>query len=163
MKWYLKIAKKAYMKAIWEIRNNPDIRKNLIDKRSIPYKTHSKFYVNVYLNDNNWNIYAIINGNGKIAGYCDVKFSGKWKNKKMELGFKILPEFQGLGIGKFALNSLLKMKAEEYPNHKVILTVFKNNVRAYDFYKKHGFYPLSTKLINTGNDIKEPLTTMIYK
>ncbi len=162
MSWYLKLAEKAYMKAVWLIRNNPDIRRNLIDKRNIPYKVHNRFYVNVYLNDNDWHIFVVVNKQGKVAGYVDVKLGGKRKRKTMEIGFKILPEYQGIGIGKFALNELLKLKTEEYPDHKMILTVFKSNYLAYEFYKKHGFYPINTEFIDTDEKWKDELVTMEY-
>ena len=50
----------------------------------------------------------------------------------------ILPEYKGLGIGKLAMNEIIK-KTEERGKKNLFICVIDTNVNAFAFYEKHGF------------------------
>lgn len=133
MKYHLKLAKKSYMKIVWEIRNNEEIRKHLLDKRAIPYSVHKKVYVNKYIPNDNWMIYIIIRNNIPV-GYCDIKI-----DNSIEVGFKILPKYQRKGAGSYAVESVIEMCSSINDNYKILLTVLTKNHGAIKLYKKYGF------------------------
>ena len=148
MEYHLKLAKNTHSGTVYLIRNNRYIRRNLIDNRNIPFHIHKKNYVKEYVNNQNWNIYLIMNEKDIPVGYCDTKINAK--KKRVEIGFKILPKYQGAGAGTYAMGALLAMCKEKYDGYDVILTVLGHNHRAIEMYEKFGFITVHVKQIIRG-------------
>ncbi|MNJ91981.1 Acetyltransferase [compost metagenome] len=87
--------------------------------------------------------------NGKVLGFCGIEHS--WP----EAGFTrihklyILPDTQGLGVGKILVDQVEK-EARKHGNTKLHLNVNKDN-RAIGFYNKQGFTTVEEEVIDIGN------------
>lgn len=163
-KYTLEYARREHIATVHQIRNHPAIRSQLVHDAPIPFKDHCKFYVGAYLTTKDWRIYLIANPHKKYpAGYCDIKINRK--TKKAEVGFKILPKWQGKGIGTWALKQLVNKIQNQLPTFQIFLTALGANERAIKFYKKYGFVENkvpSPVMIPRADGTIKPLSTMNY-
>jgi len=128
-------AKFEHIKIVYLIRNNPEIRKNLINSDDIVYFDHVKFYRKM-LEEKNPKIFLIYHGLIPI-GFFDIK--NKTETGDLEVGFKIIPTYQGKGIGKIMMNRAIQIRDRKYPDKNLVLTVFLDNDNALNTYRKAGF------------------------
>ena len=93
------------------------------------------------LSDTNIEYYFIEN-NGKWVGFIKIRNNSSsvfnMKNSVELEKIYILPKYQGMGIGKFALNEIIK-KIEERGKGNLFLCVIDTNENAIAFYEKLGF------------------------
>lgn len=76
---------------------------------------------------------------GEMAGSCSLSDMGAMRfAHRAELSVALFRRFTGLGIGRFMVETLLKI-AKETGLEQVTLEVAKENVRAVSLYKKLGF------------------------
>lgn len=138
-KYYWRYANKNDFATVYDIRNDQDIRKNLINHFPIDFEDHCKFWFDKYLKDNNWWIYLVYNWKKDFpVGYCDLKINDD--EKSVEIGFKILSEYQGKGAGAWCMDKILNFIHVELSEYsRVWLTVFANNDKAIKFYDKYDF------------------------
>jgi len=132
---------------IYNVRNHPAIRKNLINESEIPISKHNQYWSKLILS-NDVVLYKIemmdpITHQFISVGYCDTKVIGD----EMEFGWKILPDYQGLGLGRKAVEALLNAN-EGYIQIKGLtpsLTVFDDNFPAIKLYQSFGFETVDQK------------------
>lgn len=77
---------------------------------------------------------TIVLKNKQLVGYCQVEEKTDHLFLRM---LAVIPEHQNNGIGKHILKSL-KQKCQKHSKH-IYLEVFKINIVAKEFYKKHKF------------------------
>lgn len=139
-----RLAKKEDCQTVYEIRNNNEIRKNLLDSEPIKKVDHEKFWKNIYLNDDMYKIYLAILAGGRVVGYCDIKENPN----AIELGFKILSKFQRMGFGLQCMKFLLNETEDSVKSGKYrFLTVLEGNDRAIKFYEKYGFVYFNERVV----------------
>lgn len=114
---------------IFEIRSNPEINKFL--QRNPPKNSFEglEFILNIKRNSANneivfWGI--SLQNNPKLIGtICLWKFSED--RKTAELGYELLPEFQGKGLISEAVNFVLNYGLKDLDLHKIEAFTNKNN------------------------------------
>jgi ribosomal protein S18 acetylase RimI-like enzyme len=111
-----------------------DTYKNILPPEVISHiksNWHNKENLKKQLNSNSI-LFNMIEIDDISIGIITVKI----KNKDFHLSrLYILPEFQGKGIGKYAINHLI----DNYEIDKITLDVEVSNQNAINFYKKLGF------------------------
>lgn len=88
------------------------------------------------------NIIIIAEFNEKIIGNIDFKSNPERKRIKHrgEFGMSVLPSWQGKGLGKLLLKTLIEWcKQKDNEIEKIELRVVKKNLPALNLYKKLGF------------------------
>ena len=118
-------------KEVLNWRNNPEIRKWMIDKNEISLKNHLNFIDNIPQNK----IYL------KVADLGIINL--KILNKKVELGLHKNPSKQK--VGKILMKTAIDYAFNELNAKKIILYVFEDNLRAIHLYKKFGFKEVDKK------------------
>lgn len=136
------IADEEHSEDIYKIRNNRNVRCNLINHKNISENNHYKWYKE-YLYDKKLFMYMICRYEEPIAYFNINIYDGK-----MEIGFKVLPEYVGKGIGTYMLNKVVKLKELIYEKYECILTVFEDNIEAVNLYNKYKFVEYKRKKIN---------------
>jgi len=86
-------------------------------------------------------VYLVAESNDEIIGACHIAVFRERKNHIGEFGIAIKQGFRGIGLGKYLMETLIKMaKIELKPKPKIIeLGVFDGNRPAIALYKKMGF------------------------
>ena len=90
-------------------------------------------------------VYLIAENNGEIVGTCNILLCRERMDHIGGFGIAIKKEFRGMGLGKYLMQTLIKMaKTELKPRPKIIeLEVFEGNKPAIALYKKMGFKPVA--------------------
>lgn len=92
------------------------------------------------LNDNPNALLLIAQHNTQIVGFLFFIPNTKKKNAHTgEFGVNVHPDFQGIGIGRVLIETLLAWARENKQIEKVSLTVFSSNGQAIKLYKNLGF------------------------
>lgn len=90
--------------------------------------------------DSVWKTVGIYNGDKAVGFAMYGLFLNEGKNGKVWLDrFLISSQYQGMGYGKEGINILIKHLYEEFGYKKIYLSVYDNNIKAIDLYKKIGF------------------------
>lgn len=131
------------IKIVYLIRNNPEVRKQLIDDGDINYLNHINHYNDMLLN-RNYTIYVMEYGNW-IVGYYNIIVNRE--KREVEIGFKMSPTFQGKGFGKLMFQEAMKTVGKLFPKYNIIMTVFKDNSVAIKIYKNGGFKVVGVKKV----------------
>ncbi len=86
-------------------------------------------------------VYLIAECNGEIVGTCNVELCRERMNHITGLGIGVKKNFRGVGLGKYLMESIIKMaKTDLKPSPKIIeLEVYECNKPAIALYKKIGF------------------------
>ncbi len=86
-------------------------------------------------------VYLVAESNGEIAGTCNAELLRERMNHISGFGIGVRKNFRGIGLGKYLMESIIKMaKTELKPSPKIIeLEVFEGNKPAIALYKKMGF------------------------
>ncbi len=96
------------------------------------------------MSENDFMAVAVVDG--KIAGTCQISFTGRIKLKhKANIGIAILKEFWGLGIGSKMFREMLAQAKERKDVLQVELEVIEGNERAMALYRKFGFEIVAQK------------------
>ena len=75
-----------------------------------------------------------------IVGTLFFIANAKRKNSHTgEFGVSVHPQFQGIGIGRHLINTLLNWAKSNRPIEKVYLSVFSTNLVAIELYRDLGF------------------------
>ncbi|HHY72030.1 MAG TPA: GNAT family N-acetyltransferase [Bacillus bacterium] len=75
--------------------------------------------------------------NGTAVGFA---MYGKFEEQVWLDRFLIDERFQGKGLGKYFLQEIILFLEEKFTGHDIYLTVFKDNTRAIQLYKRFGFF-----------------------
>jgi predicted SAM-dependent methyltransferase/GNAT superfamily N-acetyltransferase len=147
------VAGEKHCKIIFDLRNDFNIRKNLVNSGEINVKKHIDYYTK-YLNDDNYFIYLIV-WQESIVGFYDIKIDKA--RKEVEIGIKIKDEFQNKGIGRNTIQEIIDRYVYLYEKYRFFLTVFDDNVAALKLYNHFNFKLSHSILIGT-----RKLLTMDY-
>lgn len=130
----LDVSNAAHVEAMYRIRTDPDVAKYLTNPPPANFSSHEQYLREIDTNQRR--IYLIMT-NEEICGYCQAIVKGK----EVELGWALQPNWWGKGIGSQAVSLLMDAVHKEpiFKEKTVILYVKKDNVRALELYKKHGF------------------------
>ena len=118
---------------IWEIRNNPDMRKISHDSSPIPFQKHDVWFKKQYfLNDQNHCFIAEYNS--RVVGYCRYDFVPAGNHLLVSIA--IDPNEQGKGIG----NALLKNTLSSFPpDKKIRAEIHIGNTPSLKLFQKNNF------------------------
>lgn len=129
---------------LFELYNLSDKR----EKRPAINKEENKKFVSKYVNDNKNHIFD---------SWCVIKFGDKsigsmtLRNESNECGYWLLPKYQNLGIGSWALNELMKINPRPFYG----LVIHPYNKRSIRMAEKFGFnldtYKFVKKVDNADN------------
>ena len=87
----------------------------------------------------------------KIAGYCFSSIVNSQYGRIGEIeSLYIEPEYRGLGIGERFMRSAINWMDSEGVDRKMVVVAV-GNEEVYEFYRRFGFYPKSTRLEYKGN------------
>ncbi|MFH1841397.1 MAG: GNAT family N-acetyltransferase [Candidatus Nealsonbacteria bacterium] len=117
-------------KAIWLIRNHPEIRKNSFNEKPISFKKHKEWFGDYFKNKNN--ICFLLEDKKRVLGYCRFDL----KNKQREVSIAILPKFQKGGLGSFLLQKCIKRLKNK--NNLIAIIKIKNQL-SFSFFQKNSF------------------------
>jgi RimJ/RimL family protein N-acetyltransferase len=130
---------KSDIRFLHQLRNHPDIRAKMLDTKPIPWSTHVKFWQK-RLRRKVRNDFIVVH-EGKRVGIIRLDR----RNGYQEVSIIIAPEYQKMGIGTRALQTLLMMSnakrfgARIRCDNKVSQEVFERN----GFKKVYCFYEVS--------------------
>ena len=94
--------------------------------------------------------YIFALNNGVIVGFCGIEYNfGSTPTTRIHKLY-ILPEAQGLNIGRKFIEYITKLALENFSN-KLSLNVNKYN-SAFHFYHKMGFKTIKEEIIDIGNN-----------
>ncbi|GEM_PF-193004 len=120
-------------KRIWEIRNNPVVRKLSSSEDVISFENHVKWFEQMYMNGKK-NLCFVIECQGNIAGYCRFDFDDA--NEAFTVSIAIDPTYHGKGLGHQLLSgSLLYIPQTSIVN----AAVQKGNPASVALFKKNNF------------------------
>jgi diamine N-acetyltransferase len=94
-------------------------------------------------------VFLLIKENDKYLGFASYELNIDNSNKSKIQKLYVLPETQGKGIGRKAID-FIKKNASDANNEALILNVNKYN-KAKDFYLNYGFKIINTIVIDIGN------------
>ncbi len=94
-------------------------------------------------------VFLLIKENDKYLGFASYELNIDNSNKAKIQKLYVLPETQGKGIGRKAIDFIKKI-ASDSNNEAFILNVNKYN-KAKDFYLNYGFKIINTVVIDIGN------------
>lgn len=112
----------------------------------IPRVYKSTYYCDYFWNsvpDSDEQVLIIVEKNtGIYCGYCNVK---NVNSLNPEIGIDLLPEFQGQGIGKQALELLLTNYKQDKPMEYFIAKVMSSNLNSQSLMAKLGAKPIGVE------------------
>ena len=90
------------------------------------------------------NVYAMLDQNGELVGYCsygkDAQIpGGDYSEGALDIGLMIKPALTGRGLGAAFVNEVIRNGIEEYTPKKLRVTVAAFNHRAIRVWQKNGF------------------------
>ena len=92
------------------------------------------------INKSSSSLLLVADVNNRIAGMLFFIQNGKRKNAHTgEFGVSVHPEFQGIGIGRQLIVTLLDWAKKNNTIEKVYLSVFATNQKAIELYRRLGF------------------------
>ena len=142
------VSKKTFYDA-FEKDNDP------IDFKTYINKAFSAKQIDSELNNPNSGFYFVYK-NGQLAGYYKLNTNDAQTDLKLAESLEleriyVLRNFQGKRIGKQMLTEI-KAFAKDSKKHFVWLGVWEKNVKAIQFYQRHGFYKFDTHPYYIGSD-----------
>lgn len=95
------------------------------------------------------NVYAMLDQNGRLVGYCsygeDAQVpGGDYSEGALDIGLMIKPELTGQGLGAAFVSDVIRNGVEEYTPKKLRVTVAAFNHRAIRVWQKNGFQQTQT-------------------
>ena len=121
---------------MFDTRSNPEVAKWLVGNPPIDYQKHMNYLKNL---PNTTSYYIMYIGKQPI-GYYSYKYSHDWDadfDRIVEVGFVIIPEFQGKGFGKQMVKDCIS--GIDKSKYKIVLSVDVRNVKAIHIYEDIGF------------------------
>lgn len=132
MKSNIRLATNDDITRIWEIRNNPLIRNQSIDKREIDLESHKLWFEETYIN-NEKNKCFVAEIEKDIVGYC--RFDDNEDHIRVSIA--IHPDHQGKGLGNELLNTSLKFL---HTPKKIKAEVKIDNIPSLKLFEKNNFF-----------------------
>lgn len=121
--------KKTDARAVYEIRNNPAVRKWSWNRKKMDFAEHQDWFLKKYFGNGKDICFVAVLG-GKVVGYC--RFD--WVDGFFRTAIALLPEYQGRGYGNIILKESLfrfktgkKIRAEIKSNNKASVALFEKN------------------------------------
>lgn len=117
---------------------DPRIKNGFLLRRDITYHEHLKWFES-YKSDPSQKIFAIVE-DGVHCGNCGFKFVSTI-DQKAELWIYLgTPSFEGKGVARRALNTLIDFGFRKLKLNKIYLHVNESNDRALRLYENLGFH-----------------------
>ncbi|MFA6551014.1 MAG: GNAT family N-acetyltransferase [Patescibacteria group bacterium] len=134
-KFTVRPAALADSRRIWEIRNNPRVRRYANNSEKISWEKHSLWFKKKYFsNSRNYCLVLVDNNQDYVVGYCRFDFTVK-ENKHF-VSIAINQDNQGRGLGSLLLSQSIKM----CPGVKeIIAEIRKNNPTSLKFFQRNNF------------------------
>lgn len=122
-------------KIIWQIRNNPNARKNSTSLAKIPYQIHQIWFKDFLNNERNHIFVLEQNTSNKqqIVGYCRYE----QKQNVFDISIAIDQKYINRGFGQFMLKETLKFISKFHL--PILAKVKKSNYQSMHIFQKNGF------------------------
>lgn len=135
----LREIEKSDLIIINRLRSDKELMSCLVSPfRYINFETDEKWYSN-YMQNRDKNVRcAVIDENETVMGFVYLT-NIDWNNRTCVFGIMVLPEFQGKGVGKFAIKEMINHAFINMNLHRIELRVLATNDRAIKLYEKNGF------------------------
>lgn len=120
-------------KAVWQLRNHPDVAKWMVNDTFIPFENHARFVENLK-SDSSKDYFIIKDNEGNIIGSVNAIYLD---NHLAERGIYVNPQFQGRG---HAFKTLMEFYEELKSNaiRRVITRVKTDNLASNNLERKLG-------------------------
>ena len=125
---FKKINNEKNAEIIFEINNDPIVRKQSVNSKRFSFESHLKWLKKVLRNKKE-NIYFVIK-NTHVVGIIRLKI----KNKKNYLSWAVHKQFRGKNIGKKMLKEFVEKNKKKY-----FAKIKKNNIRSIKICENAGF------------------------
>ncbi|MFC1744000.1 UDP-2,4-diacetamido-2,4,6-trideoxy-beta-L-altropyranose hydrolase [Candidatus Riflebacteria bacterium] len=131
----LRLAEKRDCISLWQLANEPAVRANSFNKKTIPLKHHMKWF-SARINSRD-TIFWVVEFSGVIAG--QIRYD-KVSSEKALLNFSVSGSFRGKGLGTFLLNSTKNLLFRKMNITSCIeAIVFTENLASKKSFEKAGF------------------------
>ncbi|KKW23536.1 MAG: FlaR protein (FlaR) [Parcubacteria group bacterium GW2011_GWA2_51_12] len=118
-------------KAVWELRNDPNICAVSRNSEPIPFANHERWFKTQYFSGQN-NFCKILENEGQVIGYC--RFD-RAEDGFFRVSIVVKPGLQGKGLGSMLLGEGLKLLGKSGYSAKIS----KTNEPSLRLFKKFGF------------------------
>jgi ribosomal protein S18 acetylase RimI-like enzyme len=123
-------AKLRDCKSMWLIRNHPKVRKNSLNRKTISYREHQRWFEDYLKNKSN--VCYVLERNKEVLGYC--RFDAKGNERVVSIA--ISPKSHGKGLGSYLLqNSIRRLKNKK----NITATISLDNEISLALFQKNGF------------------------
>ena len=113
------------VRRVWECRNLPEIRCQMVNTEPIPLSRHLDF-IEKLKSDEKSIYFAVVSG-GELIGSVNLHLG---EDMEAERGIYILPEYQGQGFAKRICTELYKYARERLGVECITTTVLRGNDRS---------------------------------
>lgn len=125
--------------AVWEARNNPDVRRWMINTSPISWSDHQQFMKDLSSRSDRayYAVFSDLEGVLKIIGTQNLNPLNK--NIEGESGLFIFPEYQGKGLGRLMKREFIDYLFKNNILQQITEKVKKDNLRNSQLNKSLGF------------------------
>lgn len=127
---------KSQRLALLELRNAPDIRKNMYDDQPISQQTHLEWCEEI-TNSRRDHIYGVLDGD-QVVGQFGLR-AISWLDRRCDWGFFIAEWMRGRGLGGAIERTVLRHVFEGLRFQKLNCEVIEFNKGVIEIHKKFGF------------------------
>ena len=128
-------------KKVLSWRNHPSIKKWMFTTNDIKIKDHLKFINHLKSEENK--IYFLVKENG--IGIGVINFTSINENSLI-IGLYLNPKIKAKG--DILMNEIIKFSFDKIKVKKILVEVYRDNEKAYNFYKRYNFVSYDKKYIN---------------
>ena len=132
----IRLAEEKDMVELWDWRNDPNTRRNSINKERISFETHKTWFIDALNNERKTILIGIDQVTEQKIGM--VRFD-VLKDKRVETSININPKLRGGGFG----SRLLQKSVDEYfrlhPGSKLVANIVKKNEVSVKLFSNVGF------------------------
>ena len=125
-----------------KIGNHPELRKYSPGSRPVNKKEQEKYFEEFLASDDN--VFLLIEHDQEVIGWVNLKHI-KEVSRKAEFGIRILPEYQGKGLGTEASKLVIEYGFETLNLHRIYGRTFEFNSASKALMEKIGFKREGTK------------------
>ena len=122
---------------LFNLLEERDSRANISHKKMPTYNSHVKF-----IESKPYKKWYVVIARKRISSnkksprsFTEIKVASIYLSKNDEIGIFVLKKFQGMNIGKFALNELITRN----PKKRYLANVSPNNKKSMEFFKNNKF------------------------
>ena len=119
---------------VWELANDPDVRRVAFHQNKIPWNSHKKWFA-AKINDPHSSIFLLTTAKKKLLG--QIRFDTT--NGETEVDISIDQKFRGCGLGSYLISEGVKIFIKRNPQLKINAYVKDNNMASIQAFKKAGF------------------------